>query len=117
MKMLFVFSLFFSPVLVHAGSATLTCQTKENDIRYSAGNGTNMIQIDYIDAKTKQKGTYEVPVLALPNYDYNSAGGDNAIMSLPVSEKKYSDKKCSRMHVVHADGTDCFGREFWDVDY
>lgn len=117
MKTSIVLSLFFLSVAAHAGSATLTCQTKENDIRYSAGNGTNMIQIDYLDAKTKQKGTYEVPVWALPNYDYNSAGGDNAIMAMPVSEKKFTDKKCSRMHVVHADGTECFGREFWDVDY
>lgn len=117
MKMLFALSALLFSFAAHAGSATLTCQTKENDIRYSAGNGSNTIQIDYIDSKTKQKGTHEVPVLALPYYDYNSEGGDDAIMSMPVSDKKYATKKCSQIHVIDAQGKECFGREFWEISY
>lgn len=117
MKTLIALGVFCLSSAAFAGSATLTCHTKENDIRYEAGNGSNRIQIDYVDTKTKQPGTYEVPVLALPNYDYNSEGGDTAIMSIPISDKKYGTKKCSRVHVVHADGTECFGREFWEIEY
>lgn len=117
MKTLIALGMLCLSTAAYAGSATLTCHTKENDIRYDAGNGNNTIQIDYTDSATKQKGTYEVPVLALPNYDYNSAGGDDAIMSIPVSEKKWGVKKCSQVHVIHADGSECFGRQFWDVNY
>lgn len=117
MKTVFAISLLFLSASAFAGSATLTCATPENDIRYAAGNASNLIQIDYSDHNTKQKGTYEVPVRALPNYDYNSAGGDTAILSIPISEKKYTSKSCKQVHVIHADGSECYGRQFWEVIY
>lgn len=117
MKTLITFCVFCVSSAALAGSATLTCHTKENDIRYEAGNGSNRIQIDYVDSKTKQAGTYEVPVLALPSYDYNSEGGDTAIMSIPVTNKKYTSKKCMQVHVIDAKGKECYGRQFWEVEY
>lgn len=117
MNTFFALAAILFSATVYAGSESLTCHTKENDIRYSAGNAANTIEIDYTDSKTNQKGTYEVPVLALPYYDYSSAGGDDAIMSIPTSEKKYSSKKCARVHVIHADGSECYGREFWEMIY
>lgn len=100
-----------------AGSATLTCETVKKDIFFDAGNGNNTIKIQYMDEATQKPGVYEVPVRALPNYDYNSAGGDTAISAIPISSRKFTSKTCSRIHVVHKDGTECFGREFWDIKY
>jgi len=117
MKIFFILSSILFSATVYAGSESLICHTKENDIRYSGGNAANMIEIDYTDSQTKQKGTYEVPVLALPYYNYGSVGGGDAIMSLPTSEKKYSSKKCARVHVIHADGSECYGRESWEIIY
>jgi hypothetical protein len=114
----FIFALLIvAPLTAFAGSATLDCQSKTGDVKFSAGNGSNKVTIKYVDSQTQQVGEYVAPVSAEPQYTYNTQESDSVITAIPVSAREVLSENYFQMHVVHKDGTECYGREKWDVQY
>lgn len=93
-----------------AGHDSRTCETADRSIVMTSDEGT--ITITYRDAnKVKQVVTERVAIL--PSYAAFASTDPAEILALPVRERTVT-KKHRVMHVEHADGTSCDGREATD---
>ena len=113
-KLLLLIPITFS-LNVFAGSSTVDCFTQSHAMMFSVGNGSNTIQIKY-----KEKGSdllYEAPIMLMPDFDYNTEINKKTMSALPVSNKKIISEENLVMHVIHQDGTSCYGRESWSTYY
>lgn len=109
---LLIFLTLICPLIANAGSQSRDCETSDKRIVMGAGNSTNRIQIQYsLDGQNK---VYDVPVKIMPDFDYNTEETDETVSAIPISKEKIISTDHQVMHVIHQDGTECYGREAWD---
>jgi hypothetical protein len=114
MSVLF-FLLFSVSAEARFGAATLECSAP--DIELSAGNGSNLIHINFIDKETREAGVYEAPIRVMPGYGHNTELNSQTVTAVPFSPTTLISEENLVMHVFKLDGTDCYGRESWDTIY
>jgi hypothetical protein len=110
---LILLALVVCSTTARAGTDTRDCETSDRRIVMSAGNGSNRVQIKYVD-KARHAGVHDVPVKIMPAYGYNTEDSEDAITAVPISSEKFVSKNHQTLHVKHKDGTICDGRGSWD---
>ena len=117
-KMTTIIGLLLISLTASAGSSTVECSNKTKSIVFSVGNGSNTVQIKYIDPKNNSGGVYDVPAQLMPEFDYNTEQTEKTINIIPVGNSKFISKNHNVQKVYNKDGSlKCTGREFWDDTY
>jgi len=96
-----------------AGSASRDCQTADGKVMMGAGNSSNLVKFKYVDSDGKEQ-LHEAPVKIMPTYDYNAVENELTVTAIPAAAERVISTKHEDMHVVHQDGSECYGRERWD---
>ncbi len=103
---------------VVAGSNTVDCSTKSKSIVFSVGNGSNAVQIKYVDASGKSQQVYDAPIQLMPEFDYGTEQNEKTVNAISVGNANVISKKNDVQKVYNKDGSlKCSGREFWDIRY
>ena len=95
----------------------MDCETSNRSVVFSVGNGSNRIQIEYVDGSTSLPGIYDVPVQLMPDFDYNSETTPDMITAIPVGDRVSVSEACTQTRITHPSGEVCYGRQFWDNTY
>lgn len=105
------------PVSAFAGSSSADCRTNSNSINFSVGNGSHLINIDYRRQESGEVLKFEAPVQLMPYFDYNAELTERTISAIPTGPRVDLTASCTQMRITRADGSQCYGRQFWDNTY
>lgn len=100
------------PLAAFAGYDNIECVSAGKSVVLSDSDGA---KIATIDLKTRARETYEAPVTIQP--DFYATQTERTLIAIPVSPQSHVRSKCYYLHVKKKDGTECDGREFWDIRF
>ncbi|KYG70109.1 hypothetical protein AZI85_15605 [Bdellovibrio bacteriovorus] len=107
-------ALLVASVSASAGSSSYVCKNQSGTVIMDAmAAGLDGIINIYYERNGK-KHHYRGDVAIKPGYAKDTPP-ENFLLALPTTNIKKVSEKCERMHVIQADGTECYGREAWNI--
>lgn len=112
-QLIAILSFSLSSKIALAASSSYVCENESKTL-YTKSADAN-IEGDF-ELKYKRSGkdvTYsgEATVVGNPKYYIGKA----PIMAWPVGSSQVLEENCEVMHIIQADGTECYGRQFWNI--
>jgi hypothetical protein len=93
-----------------AGEQHADCANASGTITMGAGNSDAVVTVKL----PGKAAPYTAPVAIRRTFEDAGTPDEGAVIAVPISDEKVVASKHQHMHVKHADGTTCDGRERWD---
>ncbi|KHD89329.1 MAG: hypothetical protein OM95_04175 [Bdellovibrio sp. ArHS] len=111
--LLCAFALFVSSSSF-AGGSSYICKTSSGSVVLTAVAAGLDGHIDIYYERGGRKNHYSGDIAIKPGYS-NETSSQDLLLAIPTTNIKKISERCERMHIIRADGTECYGREAWSI--